>query len=429
VHTWTSEATPFTLDRAELKQRYLGNRNRSAELFALVQPAAYYDRPIVLRHPIVFYEGHLAAFSFNKVIREALGGAPIDPELERLFERGIDPSDVQEAGRHERESWPDPARVHAFAAACDAAVLRAFADADLLDAKRSPMLERAQVAYTILEHEEMHHETLLYMLHRLPLDRKRRPERSDPFLEREPFARGRVAIPAGTATLGVRRDKVQYGWDNEFEEHAVEVPAFEIDVNDVTNGDWLAFVRDGGPIPSFWVKRRDGFDLSLMFEEIPLPATWPVYVTQAQARAYARWKGARLPTEAEYHRAAFGTPEGVERPFPWGDDAPSAKYGNFDFKRFDPEPVGQNPAGASAWGVHDLVGNGWEWTSSEFAPLPGFSPHASYLPYSTDFFDGEHFIVKGASPVTTRRHVRRSFRNWYRPEYPYVYATFRTVRS
>jgi formylglycine-generating enzyme required for sulfatase activity len=267
------------------------------------------------------------------------------------------------------------------------------------------------------------------MLHRLPLERKLVHGRGGAYLERAPQRRGSVEIPAGVATLGARRDAIAFGWDNEFDEQAVHVAAFEIDVDDVTNGEWLEFVRAGGPVPSFWIERDGGFRLLGMFEEMPLPLSWPVYVTQAQARAYAAWRGSRLPTEAEYHRAAFGTPSGEERAFPWGDAAPSSAYGNFDFKRFDPEPVGSNPAGDSAWGVADLVGNGWEWTSTEFAPLPGFRPHASYLPYSQDFFDGAHFIVKGASPVTNRNHVRRSLRNWYRAEYPYVYATFRTVRG
>jgi formylglycine-generating enzyme required for sulfatase activity len=276
----------------------------------------------------------------------------------------------------------------------------------------------------------MHHETLLYLLHRMPFADKRTDGRGGAYLEREPLARGRVTVDAGVATLGARRETLEFGWDNEFDERRVDVAAFEIDVNDVTNGDWLAFVRAGGPVPSFWKEARepgDGFVLTCMFEEIPLPLTWPVYVTQTQAKAYAAWKGARLPTEAEYHRAAFGTPSGEERAFPWGDDPPSARFGNFDFRRFDPEPVGTNPAGASAWGVHDLIGNGWEWTSTPFEPFPGFTPMASYPQYSADFFDGEHFVVKGASPVTNRNHIRRSMRNWYRPDYAYVYATFRTV--
>ncbi len=416
------------LDRDQLRRRYLSNRNRTAEIFEIADPSAYYERPIGLRHPIVFYDGHIPAFSFLKLVREGLQGPQLDPGLECLFERGIDPASAADAVQHERARWPERSRVRAFAAACDGAVLGAFAHADLTDAAASPLLERGQAAFTILEHEEMHHETLLYMLHRLPLERKRIAGRGGAFIERDPVARGRVIVPAGSATLGAKPD-APFGWDNEFNETQVAVAAFEIDVNDVTNGDWLAYVRAGGPVPPFWLERDGSFALLGMFEAMPLPLTWPVYVTQSQAGAYAAWHGARLPTEAEYHRAAFGTPSGEERAFPWGDDAPMPAHGNFDFRRFDPEPVGISPAGASAWGVHDLVGNGWEWTSTPFKALPGFAPMASYPPYSADFFDGEHFIVKGASPVTNRHHVRRSFRNWYRPDYPYVYATFRTVND
>lgn len=419
-------STVAPIDRSLLRLSYLGNRNRSAELFAIVEPAAMYDRPIELRHPIVFYEGHIPAFSFNKLVREGLGGPSIDPSLEKLFERGIDPSSSVDARRHERSSWPDRSVVHEFAEACDAQVLKALATGDLSDAS-SPSLDRAEAAYTILEHEELHHETLLYMLHRLPLEHKRVRGRTGSFFEAAPSSSGRATVDAGRATLGTNRGATTFGWDNEFDETYVDVPAFEMDVNDVTNGDWLAFVRAGGPVPPFWIPRDGGFDLLGMFERMPLPLTWPVYVTQAQASAYAAWRGSRLPTEAEYHHAAFGTPEGIERANPWGDAAPTSKHGNFDFRRFDPEPVGISPAGRSAWGIHDLVGNGWEWTSTPFEPLPGFAPMASYPQYSADFFDGEHFVVKGASPVTGRGLVRRSLRNWYRPEYPFVYATFRTV--
>ncbi len=412
-----------------MRRRYLANRNRTAELLAIPEAAAYYTRPIELRHPIVFYEGHIPAFTYNKLLREALAAPSLDAGFEKLFERGIDPADVAGAAAHERDSWPARARVQAYGAAVDVAALQALARADLTDASASPLLENAQAAYMILEHEEMHHETLLYMLHRLPLERKRVRGRSGSFVEREPLADGRVTIPAGTATLGARSDALDFGWDNEFDEHTVAVNGFEIDVNDVTNGDWLAFLEAGGPLPSFWRERDAAFRLLGQFEEMPLPLSWPVYVTQKQAAAYAAWCGARLPTEAEYHRAAYGTPEGRERPFPWGDAAPAAIHGNFDFHRYDPEPVGQYAAGASAFGVYDLVGNGWEWTATPFAPFAGFSPMVSYPQYSNDFFDGDHYIIKGASPVTSRNLVRRSLRNWYRSDYPYVYATFRTVRS
>ena len=108
---------------------------------------------------------------------------------------------------------------------------------------------------------------------------------------------------------------------------------------------------------------------------------------------------------------------------------PDATRGHFDFAGADPVPVGSFPAGASAWGVRDLVGNGWEWTSTVFAPFPGFQPMPSYPQYSADFFDGKHYVMKGASPATAKELIRRSFRNWFRPTYPYVYAKFRTRRG
>ena len=177
--------------------------------------------------------------------------------------------------------------------------------------------------------------------------------------------------------------------------------------------------------PGFWSRRDGDWLWRGIFQDLPLPSSWPVYVTHAEASAYARWKGARLPTEAEYHRAAFGTPEGTEREHPWGAAPPDATRGNFDFLSFDPVPVGSFPAGASAFGVHDLVGNGWEWTSTPFAPFPGFRPMPAYPAYSSDFFDGKHWVLKGASPVTASSLVRRTLRNWFRDTYPYMYATFR----
>jgi formylglycine-generating enzyme required for sulfatase activity len=135
-----------------------------------------------------------------------------------------------------------------------------------------------------------------------------------------------------------------------------------------------------------------------------------------------------LPTEAEFQRAAYGGPGGHERRHPWGEDAPAPSRGVFDFSSWDPAPAGSHPAGRSAWGLDDLVGNGWEWTSSVFAPFPGFAALPSYPEYSADFFDGEHFVMKGASPATARELLRPTFRNWFRPRYPYVYATFRCVK-
>ncbi len=192
--------------------------------------------------------------------------------------------------------------------------------------------------------------------------------------------------------------------------------------------DWHWLKAEGLAHPLFWERIGEAWFWRGMFGLIPLPASWPVYVSQAEASAFARWRGARLPTEGEFQRAAYGSPAG-ERDHPWGRDAPAPRHGVFDFSSWDPEPAGSHPGGASAWGVEDLVGNGWEWTSTAFAPFPGFRAMASYPEYSADFFDGEHVVMKGASPVTAHALLRPTFRNWFRTRYPYVYATFRCVTS
>ncbi len=420
----TMTVTAPALDRDALLAWYRRNRERSASLFALVDDTAYTERPIPLRHPFVFYDGHLPAFSYLTLNERALGEAPIDPALERLFERGIDPASLDAAVAHARSAWPARDEVEAFGRACDERVKRALAEATLHD-PAIPRLVRAQAAFTILEHEQMHHETLVYIIHRLDAARKGRIAQEH-YDHRIGPARMRT-IDAGIATLGASRDELPFGWDNEFDRSELFVPAFSMQHRPVTNGDWLAFVAAGGPVPPFWVERDGEYRLRGVFEELPLPLSWPVYATHRAACAYAAWKGMRLPTEAEYHRAAFGTPYGNERPHPWGDAAPHPMHGNFDFERFDPEPVDAHPAGASAWEIEDLVGNGWEWTATPFAPHAGFEAMASYPQYSADFFDGKHYVMKGASPVTARELVRRSFRNWFYDDYPYMYAKFRLV--
>jgi iron(II)-dependent oxidoreductase len=434
------------LDRAALLDRFRRVRARSKQLFDLIAPDAYYSRPITLRNPIVFYEGHLAAFSVNTLLKKALEAPGIDPALEVLFARGIDP-EHEVPNESLRASWPSRDRVIAYVEESDRRLEQALATAEL-DRPGHPLLDRAEAVFTIIEHEEMHQETLQYIWHRLPLDQKHRPAGLEISIEDRTPRSDRVHIPAGTATLGARRDAVRFGWDNEFGELQVDVPAFEVDRHNVTNAQFLAFVEDGGYAreslwspsgwewrtseglahPLFWERHDGQWYWRGMFDLVALPHAWPVYVSHAEAEAFARWRGDRLMTEAEYHRAAFGTPDGREQAFPWGEAAPDVTRGNFGAVHWDPVPVGSYESGTSAWGVHDLIGNGWEWTSSLFAPFPGFSPMASYPEYSADFFDAAHLVLKGASPATPAAQVRRSFRNWFRPHYPYVYATFRCAR-
>ncbi len=242
-----------------------------------------------------------------------------------------------------------------------------------------------------------------------------------------------------------------FGWDNEFPQVTAAVPDFAIDSVPVTNAQFLYFVECGAydqgdfwsesdwawkqaaklAHPVCWSRQDSVWMYRTLFEFVPLTdvSDWPVYASLAEARAYARWSGARLPTEAEFHRAAYGTPDGAERLYPWGAEPPGRCHGNFDFVHWSPAPVGSDPAGASAWGVHELVGNGWELTDTPFAPFPGFSANIpGYRGYSADFFDGKHYVMKGGSWATAAEMTRRSFRNWYQAHYPYVFAKFRCVR-
>lgn len=441
--------------------RYLRNRRRSAALFAMLADEAYYSRPIALRHPIVFYEGHLPGFSFNTIVKKALGGPSIDVRLESLFARGIDPHESSGAAQAHPAAgapagatasdphlsgWPSRADVRAFAEEADRRVLAVLREAEL-DRPGHPLLDRMEAVFAILEHEEMHQETLLYMWHRLPLEQKRAPDYYRVVTGGPIPDVGWVEIPAGDVTLGVDRATTPFGWDNELPALRVHVPTFRVERHNVTNSRFMEFVAAGGyenrrwwtdadwqwlreegrTWPLFWERAGEDWFWRGMFARIPLPPAWPVYVSLAEANAFARWAGRRLMTEPEFQRAAYGSPDG-ERPFPWGSEPPSPSRGVFDFVTFDPHPAGSHPQGASAWGVEDLVGNGWEWTSTAFAPFPGFTAMPSYPEYSADFFDGEHFVMKGGSPVTARELLRPSFRNWFRARYPYVYATFRCAR-
>jgi iron(II)-dependent oxidoreductase len=441
-----------TFTRQALAGWYRRNRARSKALFDLISEEAYYQRPIALRHPIVFYEGHLPAFSFNTLVKRGLGEPGIDSRLETLFARGIDPHEsavpTTDSGRNLHGGWPARETLQQFAAEADRRVLDALEHADL-DRPGHPLLDRAEAAFAILEHEAMHQETLLYMWHRLPFDDKQRPAGYQAWVDGPSPRQEWIEVPEGRATLGRDRDDLQFGWDNERPAATADVAAFSIERQNVTNAAFLEFVAAGGyreeqwwraedwawvqaegiRHPLFWERQDDAWYWRGMFDLLPLPLSWPVYVSHAEASAYARWRGARLPTEGEFQRAAYGTPSSGARPYPWGAAPPTPVHGAFDFSTWDPHPAGSHDAGRSAWGIDDLVGNGWEWTSTLFAPFAGFSVIPSYPEYSADFFDGEHFVMKGASPATARELVRPTFRNWFRARYPYVYATFRCARD
>lgn len=414
---------------------------RTDALFGLLTGDALYDQPIALRQPVIFYLGHLPAFAWNQLGRELRGLPALHEGHDVLFARGIDPVDVDEYLAARPEDWPAPDEILAYR---DRARARLVELAGGLDLARP---DDRRVLHTVVEHERMHHETLLYMFQQLPPEKKVRPRgRADPPARSAP--NGRVRVPGGRVTLGADPAAVAFGWDNEFPAHEVDVADFTIDATPVRNAEFRAFVEAGGygeralwdddawawrnrrrlERPLAWTVADGALRHRTFFGDAPLEDVLdrPVSVSFAEATAYARWRGARLPTEAEFHRAAYGSPQG-QRLHPWGDAAPNDAHGNFGLRLFDPAPVGAFPAGASAWGVQELVGNGWEWTATPFAPFAGFEAMPNYLGYSRDFFDGRHLVMLGGSWATDEVFLRPSFRNWFQPHYPYVFSKFRCV--
>ena len=433
--------------RNDIHTRLLEARTRTDEIFRVVREDALYNRPIRERHRIIFYIGHVEAFDWNLLAERAFGLKPFQRELDQLFSFGIDPI---EGGlpSDTPADWPERQDVDRYVRRLrdelDQAIERSLAAPWEGHPQLSTMLAVA------VEHRMMHAETLAYMLHRLPFDEK--VAGPPPLDWRTPRVKSRLMeIPEGDATLGlVREQGDEFGWDNELSSHQARVDGFAIDSCNVTNGDFLRFIQAGGyqhralwsdeawawkeregiEHPAFWRPAGNLWMYRGMFGETRLPTEWPAYVSHAEASAYAKWLGRKLPSEEQYHRAAFGTPGAHrERAYPWGDEAPSERHGNFDFHHWDPSPVGAHPDGASAFGIHDLTGNGWEWTRTAFAPFEDFVPMPFYQGYSANFFDGKHFVMKGGSPRTAACMLRRSFRNWFQPHYPYVYATFRCVED
>jgi len=439
----TAESTENLLTRLTVGRRL------TDDLFRIVRPDSLYERPIAERHRIIFYLGHLEAFDWNLISERLLGLKPFQLEFDGLFAFGIDPVGGG-LPSDQTSDWPSIPQVGDYCAHVREKLDRALERFDYSGSLKAEIEAECWILLNAaIEHRLMHAETLAYMLHQLPLQRK--IAAANPLDEVGTAVVPRmISIPGGTATLGLesRKDK-GFGWDNEFQAHTVHVSEFEIDQYKMTNRQYLEFITAGGyeesslwtegawqwiraaniTHPVFWKRDGVGWLYRTMFHEIPLPLDWPVFVSHAEASAFARAAGKALPTEAQWHRAAYCTHRGGEMGFPWGSDAPDRTRGNFDFRRWDPEPVDAYPAGRSSFGVADLVGNGWEWTSTVFEPFPGFKAFPFYPGYSANFFDRKHYVLKGGSPRTAACMLRRSFRNWFQPHYQYVYAGFRCVNN
>ncbi|MFL5780654.1 MAG: SUMF1/EgtB/PvdO family nonheme iron enzyme, partial [Thermoleophilaceae bacterium] len=252
---------------------------------------------------------------------------------------------------------------------------------------------------------------------------------------------GMVRIPAGPFLAGA--PAAGFAYDNERPRFEVDLPEFHIDALPVTSGDFARFVDDGGyrrrelwsdagwdwvrergvQAPLYWTgegcERRFGATVAI---DPSLPV---MHVSWFEADAYARYAGKRLPSELEWEKAAaWGPHASTPRTYPWGEDEPAPERANLDQTAFGPVPAGALAAGASAYGVLGLVGDGWEWTASAFRGYPGFRAHP-YREYSEVFFGGRYRVLRGGSWATRPSVARNTFRNWDLPQRRQIFAGFR----
>ena len=364
--------------KENLLARLADARTQTDALFDVVRPDSLYERPIAERHRIAFYLGHLETFDWNLLRERLLNRKAFHPEFDRLFAFGIDPVDGG-LPADQPADWPSLAEIHRYISRVRTELDDGLADAFSFGAE--PKVEQEDPPASVLlnvaiEHRLMHAETLAYMIHRLPLERKRREPVASTLMAR-PVMPSMLEISAGPVTLGLSHgDRSAFGWDNEYEAHRVIVPAFAIDEYKVSNGQYLEFIAAGGyddralwtehdwnwrtqndiRHPAFWKRIGNRWYLRAMFDEVPLPLEWPVYVSHAEASVFARWAGKSLPTEEQWQRAAYGTRQGSERAYPWGNEAPGWTHGNVDFHNWDPVPLNASPENRSAFGVAGMLG-------------------------------------------------------------------------
>ena len=397
--------------RRSIAQRLRVARARTDALFDLLTPEALFERPIAERHRLIFYVGHLEAFDWNLICRDVLKQRSSRPAFEQLFALGIDPK-PGESPTDTPSDWPTREIVAEWKHE-----LRTAVDMAVTTAPLTGWLQDGWAFQVAIEHRFMHAETLCYLLQRLELRFK--VAGALPSVTADEPTSQMVAVPAGRASMGLsRRLHPHLGWDNEYEHTEVDVPAFSIGSLPVSNAQWLGFIEAGGyrerslwsddawawlrdeniTRPASWRFRDQRWWWQAMFGEVPLPRGWPVYVSHTEATAYARWRGAALPSEAQWHRAVDGL-----KPETWLPET----HGNFGGgNRYDPVVSGSFSLGNTHSGISDLIGNGWEWTSTVFAPFDGFEPMPMYQTYSANFFDHRHFVLKGASAVTDAVFLR-----------------------
>ena len=414
------------------------SRARSTRLTDAVDEADLVAQHSPLMSPLVWDLAHIGSQEELWLVRDVGGREPLRPEIDGLYD----------AFQHARSSRVDlplltPAETRAYVAEVRDKAL------DALD--RSPMAGRRLVDHgfafgMIVQHEQQHAETML-ATHQLragaPVLHADEPPGGAAPAVRE------VLVPGGPFTMGTSTEP--WALDNERPAHTVDVPAYFLDTALVTNGEYAQFVAAGGysdrrwwseqgwrhrveaclVAPQFWERGSSGGWWRRRFGVVePVPAAEPVcHVCFHEAEAYAAWAGKRLPTEAEWEKAArFDPATGRSRRYPWGDGEPAPVHANLGQCHLQPAAADAYPAGVSPLGVHQLIGDVWEWTSSGWNPYPGFTVFP-YAEYSQVFFGGDYRVLRGGSFGTDAAAIRSTFRNWDHPIRRQIFSGFRCARS
>jgi gamma-glutamyl hercynylcysteine S-oxide synthase len=441
----TAPPTTTTPRPADLKARIVAELARArARTLAFVDQLSEVDlraQHSPLMSPVVWDLAHIGNYEELWLLRALDGRAPIDPALDDLY-------NAFEHPRWTRPSLPilGPVEARAYNAGVRAEVLALLDGLDLWgDTTGRPLLREGFVYGMVVQHEHQHNETLLATL-QLMDEPPGPPPGSTP--AGRSAAREVRSLPAmrlvdgGPFTMGSDTDP--WAYDNERRAHQVDLPPFLIDTFPVTVADYLAFMADGGyghetlwsprgwvwrqeaglGAPQFWRDEAEGswsflrygrrLDLAEAYDEPVQHVCW------YEAEAYCRWAGKRLPSEAEWEKAALGAPDASESRNPL--------VANLGAVHDGPSDIGSRPAGASAWGVHQLLGDVWEWTSSTFGPHPGFRAWP-YREYSEVFWGDEYRVLKGGSWAADPVAVRPSFRNWDYPIRRQIFCGFRGARD
>jgi iron(II)-dependent oxidoreductase len=440
----TETTQPPDVESEGLRSRALAALSRARERTALLTSCVE-DGELTAQHsplmsPLVWDLAHIGNQEELWLLRNVAGRDPMRPEIDTVY-------DAFEHSRAERPTLPllAPAEARAYAAEVRGRALDVLERSPL---RGGPLLEAGFAFGMIAQHEQQHDETMLitHQLRRGPTALTAPPPPAAP----DTAARlpAEVLVPGGPFTRGTSVEP--WALDNERPAHSVSVPPFLLDTTPVSNEAYLRFVADGGyhdprwwdpagwdmvrehglEAPLFW-RREGGQSLRRHFGVTePVPLDEPVlHVSWYEADAYARWAGRRLPTEAEWEKAArFDPSSGRSTRYPWGDADPTPDRANLGQRHLRPAPVGAYPAGESPLGVRQLIGDVWEWTSSDFLPYPGFAPFP-YREYSEVFFGPAHKVLRGGSFAVDAVACRGTFRNWDLPVRRQIFAGFRTARD